>query len=130
MHRREYQTAKEDLYLSALALSLERHLWTPQFAADLRTVYGNYGEASGFDQAMRFMAELGMTQRLPYGGEFTAQAREDKVGKDKDRAGDGHQGAAMHSRRAIEKKDDKAVLQDVVIERGEELSPEQRRKSA
>lgn len=73
-HRREYQSAKEDLYLAALALSLERHLWTPQFAADLRTVYGNFGEIRNFDQAMRFMSELSLAQRLPYGGEFTAKA--------------------------------------------------------
>ncbi len=71
-HRREYQSAKEDLYLSALALTLERHLWTPIFAAQLRAVYGNYGEAQNFDQAMRFVADLGVSQRLPYGGEFTA----------------------------------------------------------
>lgn len=71
-HRRDYQTAKEDLYLSALALTLERHLWTPQFAASLQGVYGNYGEISDFDQATRFVADLSVTQRLPYGGEFTA----------------------------------------------------------
>jgi outer membrane protein TolC len=73
-NRREYQTAKEDLYLVALALTLERHLWTPIFASTLRTVYGNYGEVRDFDQAMRFVADLGVAQRLPYGGEFTAQA--------------------------------------------------------
>jgi outer membrane protein TolC len=71
-HRREYQTAKEDLYLVTLALTLERHLWTPIFAADLRTVYGNYGEITNFDQAMRFVADLSVSQRLPYGGNFTA----------------------------------------------------------
>jgi len=73
-YRREYQTAREDLYLAALALTLERHLWTPQFAADLRHVYGNFGELTDFDQAMRFMADLSVTQRLPYGGEFAARA--------------------------------------------------------
>lgn len=72
--RRELQTAKEDLYLAALALMLERHLWTPQFAAELRGVYGNFGEVTDFDQATRFMADLSVSQRLPYGGEFTAQA--------------------------------------------------------
>ncbi|MBK9118983.1 MAG: TolC family protein [Phycisphaerales bacterium] len=72
-YRRPYQSAKEDLYLAALALTLERHLWTPIFSSNLRTVYGNYGEARGFDQAMRFVADLGVSQRLPYGGEFTAE---------------------------------------------------------
>lgn len=74
LHRREYQTAKEDLYLAALALTLERHLWTPQFAANLRTTYGNFGEIRNFDQAMKWVADLSMSQRLPYGGEFTAKA--------------------------------------------------------
>ncbi len=73
-HRREFQAAQEDLYLVALALTLERHLWTPIFASNLRTVYGNYGEAQNFDQAMRFVADLAVSQRLPYGGEFTATA--------------------------------------------------------
>jgi outer membrane protein TolC len=73
-YQREFQTAKEDLYLAALALTLERHLWTPIFASNLRTVYGNFGEAQHFDQAMRFMADLSVSQRLPYGGTFTANA--------------------------------------------------------
>jgi len=73
VHRRELQSAKEDLYLTALALSLERHLWTPQFAAEARTVYGNFGEITDFDQAMRFVADLSVAQRLPYGGDFTAR---------------------------------------------------------
>ena len=71
-HRREYQNAKEDLYLATLALTLEQHLWTPQFAADLKAVYGNYGEITDFDQATRFVADLSVAQRLPYGGQFTA----------------------------------------------------------
>ncbi|MFQ5806423.1 MAG: TolC family protein [Phycisphaerae bacterium] len=73
-YRREYQRRKEDLYLAALALTLERHLWTPQFAAGLRGVYGNFGEVTDFDQATRFVADLSVAQRLPYGGEFTAAA--------------------------------------------------------
>jgi outer membrane protein TolC len=73
-NQRAYQTAKEELYLRALALTLERHLWTPVFASRLRTVYGNFGQIRDFDQAMRFVAELSASQRLPYGGEFTAKA--------------------------------------------------------
>lgn len=72
--QREYLNAREDLYLSALALTLERHLWTPQFAADLREVYGNFGEVTNFDQATRFVSDLSVAQRLPYGGQFTAGA--------------------------------------------------------
>lgn len=71
-YRREFLNAREDLYLAALALTLERHLWTPQFAAEARTVYGNFGEDQNFDQAMRFVSDLSVAQRLPYGGSFTA----------------------------------------------------------
>ena len=73
-HRREYQEAKEELYLVALALTLERHLWTPILESEVRTIYGNYGEERDFDQAMRVVSDLGVSQRLPYGGEVTAQA--------------------------------------------------------
>lgn len=72
-HQRAYQSAKEDLYLAALSLTLERHLWTPQFAAEIRQVYGNFGEIRDFDNATRFVADLSVSQRLPYGGEFTAR---------------------------------------------------------
>ncbi len=71
-HRREYQSQKEDLFLATLSLTLERHLWTPQFQASFLTVYGNYGEIRDFDQAMRFVANLAASQRLPWGGELTA----------------------------------------------------------
>lgn len=73
-HQREYMTAKEQLYLAALALTLERHLWTPIFASQFQTVYGNYGEARQFDQAMRFVSDWSVRQRLPYGGEVTGRA--------------------------------------------------------
>lgn len=74
LHRRAFDTAQEDLFLATLSLTLERHLWTPQFAGELRTVYGNFGEIRQFDQAMRFVGDLSVSQRLPYGGEFTARA--------------------------------------------------------
>lgn len=72
-HRRPFQTAKERLYRAALDLTLERHLWTPILAQQLQTVYGNYGEDQQFDQAMRFVNDASVSQRLPYGGELTAR---------------------------------------------------------
>lgn len=72
-HRREYQTAKEQLYGSALALTLERHLWTPIFTQQFQTVYGNYGEDQHFDQAMRFVHDASLTQRLPFGGDVAVR---------------------------------------------------------
>jgi hypothetical protein len=70
---REYQTAKEDLYLSALALSLERFLWTPQFSGQTSFEFADYGQVRDFDRAMTAIASLAVEQRLPLGGAVTAQ---------------------------------------------------------
>ncbi len=72
-HSREFQSEKEELYLAALALTLERHLWTPQFFGEVSYEYANYGQVRDFDHAMTAIAQVGATQRLPYGGEVTAQ---------------------------------------------------------
>lgn len=69
---REFQTAKEDLYLAGLALSLERFLWTPQFVGQIESRYANYGQIRDFDHAMEAVARFGAEQRLPYGGQVTA----------------------------------------------------------
>lgn len=72
-HSREFQSAKEDLYLAALSLSLERHLWTPQLMGEIRTRYANYGQIRDFDHAAEAVAEVGVQQLLPHGGEVTAK---------------------------------------------------------
>lgn len=72
-HSRDLRRAREDLYLAALALSLERHLWTPQLMGEVRTRYANYGQIRRFDHAMDVVAEFAVEQRLPYGGEVTAR---------------------------------------------------------
>ncbi len=69
---REFQFAKEDLYLQALALTLERHLWTPRLINDIQTQYANYGQIRNFDHAMAAVARVGVEQKLPLGGEVTA----------------------------------------------------------
>ena len=70
MHARDFQDAKEDLYLKALDLTLERHLWTPQWVA---TLSGDYNYVRDFDRTMEAVANVAVTQRLPYGGEVTAK---------------------------------------------------------
>jgi len=70
---REVQDAKEALYLAALDLTLERHLWTPQFVASVQTEFADYGQVRDFDRAMAVVSDAAVTQRLPYGGEVTAR---------------------------------------------------------
>lgn len=72
-HARDFQDAKEDLYLAALALTLERHLWTPQLRGDIRSQYANFGQVRDFDHAMDAVARVAAEQRLPFGGQVTAQ---------------------------------------------------------
>ncbi len=72
-HARELQNAKEDLYLAALALSLERHLWTPQLVGEISSQYANYGQIRNFDHAMDMVSSVAVQQKLPYGGEVTAR---------------------------------------------------------
>ncbi len=69
----DFQTAKEDLYLQALALMTERQLWTPQLEGQIRAQYANYGQEGDFDQAMTAVSELSVAQRLPYGGDVSAR---------------------------------------------------------
>jgi len=72
-HATELQDAKEELYRAALDLTLERHLWTPQFVATMSTGYEDFVPEGDFDQALTAVADLAVTQQLPFGGEITAQ---------------------------------------------------------
>jgi len=72
-HARQFQSAKEDLYLAALALTLERHMWGPRFMGNIEMQYANYGQIRDFDHAMKAVADVAVEQRLPYGGEVTAK---------------------------------------------------------
>jgi outer membrane protein TolC len=72
-HAWDFQTQKEELYLSALSLMTERQLWTPQVVHEIQTQYANYGQVRDFDQAMTAVSDLSVSQRLPYGGEVAAR---------------------------------------------------------
>jgi len=72
-HGREIQDAKEDLYIAALDLTLERHLWTPQFVGSISAEFADYGQIRDFDRAMTAVSDFAVTQKLPYGGDVTAR---------------------------------------------------------
>jgi len=73
-HARALRNAKEDLYLAALDLTLERHLWTPQFSAQLDSDFTDFEADDALDQALTSVAEFAVRQRLPLGGEVVARA--------------------------------------------------------
>lgn len=70
---RDYQDAKEDVYLQTLALTLERHLWTPRFMSTLRATYTEFPQESNPDRALTGTADVAVEQRLPFGGQVVAQ---------------------------------------------------------
>lgn len=80
-HSRPYQDAMEELYLSALDVTLQRHVFAPQPFGNVGLQYtgaqfGGNGPAGGikYDSALAATSALGVKQNLPYGGQLTAQA--------------------------------------------------------
>jgi outer membrane protein TolC len=72
-HSREYRTRMEDLYLSALNVTLERHLLSPRpFASQSVGVSGGQADVD-YAAALTATTAVGVRQRLPYGGEVVAQ---------------------------------------------------------
>jgi outer membrane protein TolC len=98
----ELQDAKEQLYLSALDLSLERHLWTPQFVAEVEARYDRFADPdeevpidaarTALDRSMSTVSEVAVSQRLPFGGDVTARAIHTMVRDVADRVTEGDSG--------------------------------------
>ena len=72
-HSREFQTEKEDLFLTALALTLQRHLWKPTFLAAIT----GWGNDTDTDNSKGATSELGVSQLLGLGGQLTLSVTTD-----------------------------------------------------
>jgi outer membrane protein TolC len=72
-HSREHRFAEEDFLLSALRLLSERHLWGPRVFNDLLVEVESIGDNGLYDSSLRLVNDLRVTQRLPYGGQVSAQ---------------------------------------------------------
>lgn len=74
-HSREYQTQMEDLYLAALDVTLERHLFfePSPFVTQSFTFDGGQEDVK-YRSALTAATSVGVRQRLPYGGEVVAQS--------------------------------------------------------
>lgn len=73
-HSREYQDRMEDLYLSALDVTLQRHLFEPRPFASVGYEYSGGQADVNYRSALAATATAGVKQQLPYGGEVTASA--------------------------------------------------------
>jgi hypothetical protein len=76
---RDYQTRMEDLYLAALDVTLERHLFSPRPFAQTGVQYSGGQRDVEYRSALAVTNSVGVRQQLPYGGEIVAQALVDFV---------------------------------------------------
>jgi outer membrane protein TolC len=72
-HSRSYQARMEDLYLSALDVTLERHLFTPRPFVTQSVNYDGGQRDIAYRSALSATTTAGVRQQLPYGGEIVAQ---------------------------------------------------------
>jgi hypothetical protein len=72
-HSREYQARMEDLYLAALGVTLERHLFSPRPFANVGAEYTGGQLDVQYRSALAITSSAGVRQQLPYGGEIVAE---------------------------------------------------------
>ncbi|MBG84692.1 MAG: hypothetical protein CMJ40_09120 [Phycisphaerae bacterium] len=72
-HGREYQYQEEDYVISCLRLLMERHLWGPRLFDTFGFDFDTDGDSGLYESSMSIVNEFRVTQRLPYGGEVSAQ---------------------------------------------------------
>ena len=71
---REYRFAEEEFLLAALDLLVEEHRWGPRFFNQTSALVTADADDGLYDTSLRLVNELGVRQRLPYGGEVSARA--------------------------------------------------------
>lgn len=69
---REHKNQEDSYLLSAIALLLERNQWTPRLSNRTNVGVSAIGTDGRYDNAVRLVNDLRVTQRLPYGGEAEA----------------------------------------------------------
>jgi outer membrane protein TolC len=79
VNARDYKARMEDLYLAALDVTLQRHLFEPRPFATTGVRYAGGQENADYAAALSAVNTLGVRQQLPYGGEVAAAAAVDFV---------------------------------------------------
>lgn len=71
-HSRDYLTAEEAYLIAAIRLLAEEHRWTPIPSNVTAATFSTDGNGSRFNNALGIINDLGVSQRLPFGGEISA----------------------------------------------------------
>lgn len=69
----EYLNAEETYIIVALALIVEQHRWQPRPFNVTSAEFAALGNDGRFSRTLQVANDLGVTQRLPYGGEVSAR---------------------------------------------------------
>lgn len=69
---REHRNQEDTYLVTAISLLLERNQWTPRLSNDTSAVLDGGGDEGRYDNAVRLVNDLRVTQRLPYGGRAEA----------------------------------------------------------
>jgi outer membrane protein TolC len=96
-HSRQYQDQVENLYLSALSVTLERHLFAPRPFARVGAGYSGAQQSVDYRSALTVTTNAGVRQRLPYGGEIVAEALVSFVNAISDNAQNGEEASVALS---------------------------------
>lgn len=73
VHSDEYLGAEETYLIAAIRLLIEEHRWTPQPTNVTSATFTNGGGGFGrFNNALKLVNSLGLSQRLPFGGDVSA----------------------------------------------------------
>ena len=73
-HSREYLNEKEELFIAALAMLWESHLWGPRFFNTFSTQLAGAPSGNDTAHALEFLNRYTVSQRLPNGGAVSASA--------------------------------------------------------
>ena len=71
-HADEYLTAEEAYLIVAIRLLIEEHQWEPLPTNTTAANFNTDGDGSRFNNAFGMINDLGLSQRLPFGGEVSA----------------------------------------------------------
>ena len=72
-NNRDYRGRMEDLYLAALDVTFQRHLFDPIAFAGASANVNRRGSDSNYNSALNATANLGVRQQLPFGGQVVAE---------------------------------------------------------
>jgi len=79
LHGREYQNQMEEVFLTTLDVTLQRHLFDPIPFASTGVEYTGGQRAVMYKQALAITNTVGVRQQLPYGGTIVAKGLVDFV---------------------------------------------------